>query len=318
MNVHYISMKFILFLLLPLFFFCSSALLGFCQSDPATITDFDRDIAPLLRDKCVSCHEGEKAKNGFIVGDRDALMGFVEPGNAASSSLWTDYLHQPSRDQLADSLVMPPDGGPLNAAQLAIIKLWIDEGAIWPEGMFVGSQEKEPLTIQIPGTISISMPMKLFRAIGYFHPAMVHFPIALFFVGGACAFLSYFLGPRCQTTAFQCVALAAATSILTVIMGWSFAQTKGYPAWYEMLAVDATHDQENLFYHRWIGTFTAVFGLGCVLLGLIARRYKSDNLNHAWRIGAILLAALVGIVGHQGGELVYGDIFDKAMEQLRK
>ncbi|HUP77980.1 MAG TPA: DUF2231 domain-containing protein [Pirellula sp.] len=311
-------MKFIRFLLLPLYFFCSSALLGFSQPDPAKITDFARDIAPLLRDKCVSCHEGEKAKNGFVVGDRDALMAFVEPGNADSSSLWTDYLHQPSRDQLADSLVMPPDGGPLNAAQLAIIKLWIDEGAIWPEGMLVHSHEKEPPTIQIPGTISISVPTKLYRAIGYFHPAMVHFPIALFFVGGACAFLSYFLGPRCQTTAFQCVALAAVTSILTVIMGWSFAQTKGYPPWYEMLAVDATHDQENLFYHRWIGTFTAVFGLGCVLLGLIARRYKSDNLNHAWRIGAILLAALVGIVGHQGGELVYGDIFDKAMEQLQK
>lgn len=308
-------MKFFRFLLLSVFFFCSSAPLGFCQSGPAKITDFARNIAPLLHDKCVSCHEGDKAKNGFIVGDRDALLGLVEPGDAASSSLWNDYLYQPSRDQLADSLVMPPDG-PLNADQLALVKLWIDEGAIWPDGMLVDSHEKELPAIQIPG--AASMPMKLYRAIGYFHPAMVHFPIALFFVGGACAFLSYFLGPRCQTTAFQCVALAAVTSILTVIMGWSFAQTRGYSAWYEMLAVDATHDQENLFYHRWLGTFIAVFGMGCVLLGLIARRYKSDNLNHAWRIGAIVLAALVGIVGHQGGELVYGDIFDKAMEQLRK
>ena len=155
-------MKFLPWLILALFLIFTSEL-GFCQSEPTKITDFVRDIAPLLRDQCVSCHDGDKAKNGFVVGDRDALMGFVEPGDAAASSLWTDYLNQPSRDQDADSLVMPPDG-PLNAMQLAVLKLWIDEGANWPDGMLVRSHEKESPAIQIPGFAS--MPMKLFRAIG--------------------------------------------------------------------------------------------------------------------------------------------------------
>ena len=308
-------MKFNLWFLLVVCFFFLSALRGYCQTEPSKITDFARDIAPVLQVKCASCHEGEKAKNGFIISDRDALLGFVEPGDAASSSLWTDYLVQPSRDTLTDSLVMPPDG-PLSASQLAIFKLWIDEGANWPEGLLLNFRDKEAPVPQTQGTTS--MGVKVYRAIGYFHPAMVHFPIALFFVGGACAFLSYFLGLRCQTTAFQCMAFAAVASVLTVVMGWSFADTQGYPAWDQLPSNNATHDEVNFFNHRWFGTLTAALGLVCVALGLLARRNKSSTLNHAWRIGAIALAFLVGMVGHQGGELVYGDIFDKAIEQLRK
>ena len=298
-----------LFILLSL----SLGHIGFCQSNK--ITDFATDIAPILLDKCVSCHEGEKAKNGFDISDRDALLGFVEPGDAASSSLWTDYLIQPSKVQMQDSLVMPPDG-PLKASELATIKLWIDEGAEWPVSTFIRSTNKEASPPQV-GEAS-SLVTKLYRAIGYFHPAMVHFPIALFFMGGTCAVLSYFLGARCQTTAFQCLVVAALTSVVTVVMGWSFADTQGYPAWNKMISNNATHDEINFFYHRWLGVLTVFIGLACVLLGLIARRYKSTSLNHAWRIGAIALAALVGLVGHQGGELHYGDIFDKALEQFRK
>jgi uncharacterized membrane protein len=298
-----------LFMLLSL----SLGHIGFGQSNK--ITDFATDIAPILLDKCLSCHEGEKAKNGFDISDRDAFLGFVEPGDAVSSSLWTDYLTQPSKVQTQDSLVMPPDG-PLKASELATFKLWIDEGAEWPMGTSLRSTNKEASPPQVGETSSLVT--KWYRAIGYFHPAMVHFPIALFFMGGACAVLSYFLGARCQTTAFQCLVVAALTSVVTVVMGWSFADTQGYPAWNKMISHNATHDEANFFYHRWLGVLTVFIGLACVLLGLIARRYKSARLNHAWRIGAIALAALVGLVGHQGGELHYGDIFEKAMEQLRK
>lgn len=279
------------------------------------IVKFSRDIAPLLHDKCLSCHEGDKAKGGFVISDRDAVLGFVEPGDAAASSLWTDYLIQPSRDALQDSLVMPPDG-PLDSSQLATIKLWIDEGADWPEGETIGLRKVEfdPSPLDRP----LSMSTKIYRAIGYFHPAMVHFPITLYFLSGVCAFLSYFLGPKCRTTAFQCLVLAALTSVVTVIMGWSFADTQGYAEWSKGLAANATHDEQNFFWHRWLGTGTAFLGILTVAMGLIASRTKSDRLNHGWRIGAIVLAGLVGLVGHQGGELVYGDIFDKALEQLRK
>ncbi len=284
---------------------------GLCQSNK--VTNFARDVAPLLRDNCLSCHEGDKASNGFVISDRDALLAFVEPGNSAASSLWTDYLAQPSKDELKESLVMPP-GGPLKAQQLALLKLWIDEGADWPADAVI---RQDSIAVSVAnGNGLVSTSRRIYRAIGYFHPALVHFPIALFLVGGICAFLSYFLGAKCQTTSFQCVAVATSTSIITVAMGWSFADTQGYPAWDQALPADASHRDLNLFYHRWVGTFTALVGVACVFLALLARRNKSVRLNHVWRIIAMILAVLVSIVGHQGGEMVYGEVFDKAIEQL--
>jgi hypothetical protein len=50
----------------------------------------------------------------------------------------------------------------------------------------------------------------------------------------------------------------------------------------------------------------------------MAARKKSSGLDHVWKVGAMILAVLVSIVGHQGGELVYGEIFDKAIEQFKK
>ncbi len=300
-------MKPSLLLVVPFCFWLMLVSPGHCQSKK--ITNFARDIAPILRAKCNSCHNGDNARNGFVVLDRDVFLGFVEPGKASDSSIWTEYLDQPSRDKKPDSLVMPPDG-PLQASELALIRLWIEEGAEWS------------VVAQSDAESSPSFLRRAFLALGYFHPAMVHFPIALFLVGGFCAFLSYFLGPRSQSTAFQCLVLAMLTSVVTVIMGWGFAetiaQTKGYPAWYQMLSENATHDEITFFYHRWLGTLTALLGIACVFAGLIARRNKSKSWNHGWRIGAILLAGLVGLVGHQGGELVYGNIFEKAIQRLMR
>jgi uncharacterized membrane protein len=278
------------------------------------IVQFERDVAPILKERCLSCHQGDAAKNGFVVSDREAMLGFIEPGNAAGSSLWTDYLRQPPKAQVADSLVMPPNG-PLSINELSVLKIWIDEGADWPENATVGLRTANTA---LADSARSSMLDKTYRALGYFHPAIVHFPIALFLVGGAIAFLSYFLGPRCATTAFQCLVVAALTSILTVVMGWSLAATKGYPPWNQMLAGDATHEEMTLFFHRWMGTGIAMIGVLAVIVGLFARKYKSHSLTNVWRITAIALALLVSWVGHQGGELVYGEIIDRAIEEFRK
>ncbi|MCU0721981.1 MAG: hypothetical protein MUC83_19890 [Pirellula sp.] len=74
----------------------------------------------------------------------------------------------------------------------------------------------------------------------------------------------------------------------------------------------------NLFNHRWLGTGLLVIGAVVVFVSLLAARNKSTGLNHFWRAGAMVLALLVAMVGHQGGELVYGEIFDKAIEQFNK
>jgi uncharacterized membrane protein len=282
------------------------------------IVDFARDVAPLLRSECFSCHQGEKAKGGFEVSDRDAVMGYIEPGDADASSLWTDYLTQPSKTIDSESLVMPPDG-PMAPQKLALLKLWIDEGAVWPEGASLGGASDATSTVE-PTTPNVggSLWQKSYRAMGYFHPAVVHFPIALFIVSGVCAFLSYFLGKRCESMAFHCLWIATLSTIAAVVMGWSFADQRGYPAWNQSLGGNASHEEMNLFYHRWVGSLMLLVSLVVVAIGLFSGRGESGRLRNFWKVGAMLLALMVSIVGHQGGELVYGEIFDKAMEQFSK
>jgi uncharacterized membrane protein len=282
------------------------------QPQPAAkrFVDFARDIAPILEARCASCHEGEGAKNGFLVGDRDAVLGFVQAGSSSDSSLWTDYLMPQKVDVTQPSLLMPPDG-PLPKGELALLKLWIDEGADWPEGAkLAGSIAAAPVG-------ELSANARAFRAIGYFHPAIVHFPIALLTIAAVSVALSYVLGAGYARFGYACLALGAWFSIVSVVMGWSFAETRGFGAWSQMLASGASEEESNQFFHRWLGTATAIGAVLVMIAGWRAKREDGSRPGHLWRIGTLLLFVLVGIVGHQGGELVYGDIFAKALEQLQ-
>ncbi|MFN7876548.1 MAG: DUF2231 domain-containing protein [Pirellula sp.] len=280
------------------------------------VVDFDRDVAPIFVAKCLSCHEGDEAKNGFLITDRDQTLGFISPGDAAGSSLWTDYLLQPSKQVSESSLVMPPDG-PLPAAELAILKTWIDEGAVWPEGAKVSKVAASESPEQAPAEPSVkaSASSRLYLALGYFHPAVVHFPIALFAVAGFCAFFSYFVGKRCESMAFHLLWIGVLASFASVLMGWGFADLQGYPAWNKALPENASHDQTTFFGHRWLGTSIAPISVIVFLLSIFSLRRESKGMRHAWLLGTMLLALLVGIVGHQGGELKYGDIFEKAWKK---
>ena len=54
----------------------------------------------------------------------------LKPEDVESSSLFVDYLTIDDEDML-----MPPEshGGPLKPGELALIRVWIEEGANWPE-----------------------------------------------------------------------------------------------------------------------------------------------------------------------------------------
>ena len=99
---------------------------------PAAI-DFQRDVQPIFREHCVSCHGPELQMNGFRLDRRaDAMRGGTQtnigPGNADGSRLY----HRVAGDSVGPQ--MPP-AGPLSAAQIEIVRQWIDEGALWPDAM---------------------------------------------------------------------------------------------------------------------------------------------------------------------------------------
>ena len=108
---------------------------------------FAQDIRPVLERSCVACHSGEKPKGGYDLTTRDlALKGgqsgepALIPGHAERSALLRFVL-----DQVED-LEMPPlnKRGKLPALtkdETARLRAWIDQGAVWPEGV----------TLQAPG-----------------------------------------------------------------------------------------------------------------------------------------------------------------------
>lgn len=280
--------------------------------EPSRWVEFERDIVPLLQRRCAECHQGDKAKNGFMISDRDTVLGFIEPGSAATSSLWTDYLIAAPKSGTESSLLMPPDGA-LPRQELAILKMWMDEGAVWPEG---AKWAEDPAAV--PDTAVTSGSPKWFRALGYFHPAVVHFPIALLSVAAMGVLMSYILGDAYAQFAYRCLVLGFVFAILTAVMGWAFAEARGYGDWSRMITVDATEEQSNIFFHRWLGSAIAVVGLVAVVAGWRAKKGDGTRPGHFWRLCTLCLALLTGVVGHQGGELVYGDLFGKAWEQLSK
>jgi hypothetical protein len=94
--------------------------------------EFNRDIRPILADNCFTCHGPAKStrKAGLRLDTREGLFAddTVMPGQPTKSKLW-------ERVSSADAKhVMPPPGKnrqPLSAAQLSVLRQWIEEGAVW-------------------------------------------------------------------------------------------------------------------------------------------------------------------------------------------
>jgi len=100
------------------------------QAAAAPAVDFERDVEPILKAQCWSCH-GEKQQMGGLRLDRPdtAMQGgysgpVIQPGNAAGSRLY----------QLVSGAKKPvmPFGGKLTDEQVGVLRAWIDQGAKWP------------------------------------------------------------------------------------------------------------------------------------------------------------------------------------------
>ncbi|MFK8114614.1 MAG: c-type cytochrome domain-containing protein [Rubripirellula sp.] len=271
------------------------------------VVTFERDIAPILQSRCLECHGPEDAKNDFRVDDRDTFMDYIEPEDIESSSLFVDYLATDDPDML-----MPPEShqGPLSPAELALIRVWINEGAEWPESVTISEGSEQPAPIAAP--IARTIPERVWAAMGYLHPATIHFPIALFLLGAAFVVLGW----KWPTVGFQiplaCLLIGTATAIASTVMGWSFAVAQGYGGGWSPMDWSREIDV-----HRWSGLIVTVVSCIVSAIALMSLWKDSESLTKYWKIGLLLVAGMVGAVGHQGGELSYGaDFYPRALRIL--
>ncbi|MCB1277691.1 PSD1 and planctomycete cytochrome C domain-containing protein, partial [Prosthecobacter sp.] len=99
---------------------------------PDQIEFFEKNVRPVLAERCQECHGAHKHQNGLRLDSRDAVIRgsdygkVVEPGNPGASKLVKAINH------VAGVEAMPKKGGKLPASQIAALEKWIGMGLPWP------------------------------------------------------------------------------------------------------------------------------------------------------------------------------------------
>lgn len=90
---------------------------------------FSRDVAPILAQHCLACHNAELPEGGFRV---DTYRQLVSPGDSGP----TVNRESPEDSELLirimtndQTLRMPLDSAPLSEAQITLVRTWLKQGA---------------------------------------------------------------------------------------------------------------------------------------------------------------------------------------------
>lgn len=108
-----------------------------CVNEPtktaAARIDFHKEVAPIFKARCWSCHGAQQQLGGLRLDDKSvALTGglsgrkLVEPPNDDS-----ELLRRVTSDD--PTVVMPKEGGRLSEHDLTILRRWVTSNAPWPE-----------------------------------------------------------------------------------------------------------------------------------------------------------------------------------------
>ncbi len=145
------NMPYPMLLRIFLVLWASSAVTLYGQDTPAKITtvDFNRDIRPILTDRCFQCHGPNEAsrEGGFRLDVRTSALGEatsgahpITPRNPDTSALLRKILAEDPAERMP-----PADSGkpPLDARQVSLIRKWIEQGATYQKHWaFVAPQHK--------------------------------------------------------------------------------------------------------------------------------------------------------------------------------
>jgi uncharacterized membrane protein len=233
--------------------------------------DLENQVRAIFAAKCIECHGADldrpRGKFGYVLDLARVAANpkMVVPGDPLHSELYQMVLHNE----------MPGKGAtvpPLTAVEKEVVKSWIEAGAP------AGKAEADP--------VSLTFGRRLVRAIGQFHPATTHFPIALMFAALPAEFIRRRTRkPEWQTVVRFCVTLGAAGAVVSASLGWCTAVFSHHTA------------VSVLAWHRGLGTFTAVWALATAWLSYRERGFLVS-------LGAGIL--LVTATGYLGASLIFG------------
>ncbi len=108
----------------------SLAVIRLLSAQGSSKVDFAKDVLPILRQNCATCHSGTQPASGMRLDRKSAVISRrgVVPGSAENSFLF----HRISGNDYG--MQMPPTGA-LKPEQIDTIRRWIEQGADWPDAL---------------------------------------------------------------------------------------------------------------------------------------------------------------------------------------
>lgn len=236
---------------------------------------FQHRIQPLLSQHCYECHGNGHHKGGlsvatlpaFLAGTNDGVV--LVPGDVAKSPLIAAVRWETTDEDLH----MPPKKK-LSDSEIADLTQWVAMGAPWalPSGA---------VPVTAPAVVPTAAAKPPF--IGRLHPVIVHFPIACLLIAVLAEALVLLRGPAWRPATALLLVIGTAAALAAVISG----------TW---LAQDMTAAVQR---HQLVGWVTLVSATATCALLFMERRWPL-------RLALLVTAAVAGLAGHLGGDLVYG------------
>ncbi len=293
--------------------------------------DFVRDIRPIIESKCLRCH-GPTKEEGFRIDQRDAAMVYISAKDSANSDLFAALTAEAEDERMPP----PEEKNPLTPEQIKLVKDWIDQGAEWPESVTfnepIGTAKSKEVEVQSaersvekqdqPGpqvtpivpekkgadaspeqrsvAAELTIGGKIWKALGYLHPAAVHLPAGLLLAAGLFSLFGLRGNFVVSDAAYCCLWLGALSAIFAAVVGWSASTNIGGPSDLSALSQPDTKH----YYHRISGVGVAIFS---ILLALYAARARSLDPDDGvlWKLGAMLLAVATAYCGYEGGQITH-------------
>ncbi len=118
----------------------------------AAPVDFEKDVRPILAEKCTLCHGPDEAKAGLRLTGIEPATRVLESGRRGVVPGEPEHSEMLARVKTTDPEEhMPPPGKgePLTEAEVAVIERWIAEGAVWPKHWsFTTLRQPEPPVVK--------------------------------------------------------------------------------------------------------------------------------------------------------------------------
>ena len=143
------------------FLSCLAAACGVAAPAFAGKLEYNRDVRPILAEACFACHGPDSAarKADLRLDQRDAAIqaGAITPGKPDTSSL-IERIHT---DEKSELMPPPKTNKKLTAAQKAVLRQWITEGADYqPHWSFIAPTRPTPPAVKDQGWVK--NPIDLF------------------------------------------------------------------------------------------------------------------------------------------------------------